>query len=365
MTLRTQPARRAAAPRLLAALVALAALAFLASCAGDGSTLDPLGQPLLPPRASVAAEGLNLNLVQDTDLEVVITIANEGGLPLRVLAVTADADFLEPFFPAEIEIAGDESADITVAVHAGDAAGSPYSGSVRIATDDPETPELFVPFALVVTEAPVPDLDVSTTPIDATVEVGAMTTVVLPVRNLGSGPLAISEISAADGWLTAVPTTRTLAPAATFDLSLTLDATALTLGAYSTTLTLLSDDPDESEVRIPVELWVGPFRPTLSAIQDSVFTPVCVLCHNEGSQPFGLSLQEGASYAKLVGADAGWDASLKRVEPFNPDDSFLVIKLENSDPRMQGSQMPLAAPPLDADEIAVIREWITRGAADD
>ena len=50
-----------------------------------------------------------------------------------------------------------------------------------------------------------------------------------------------------------------------------------------------------------------------------------------------------------------------RVAPGNPDDSYLVIKLEGSS-RMVGQQMPRGRDPLSAEQIGTVRQWIADGA---
>ena len=48
------------------------------------------------------------------------------------------------------------------------------------------------------------------------------------------------------------------------------------------------------------------------------------------------------------------------MEPGNPDDSYLVQKIEGT--AAVGGRMPLGGQPLSADTIAAIRQWITDGA---
>jgi hypothetical protein len=52
--------------------------------------------------------------------------------------------------------------------------------------------------------------------------------------------------------------------------------------------------------------------------------------------------------------------AILRVVPGNPDDSYLVQKIEGT--ASVGAQMPLGGPELSDDEIAAIRQWITDGA---
>jgi hypothetical protein len=104
------------------------------------------------------------------------------------------------------------------------------------------------------------------------------------------------------------------------------------------------------------------FGPTFPEIQDHVFTPNCTLsyCHGAAMQA-NLDLREGASYGMLVGVASEEVPDKLRVEAYDPDNSYLICKLENCD-WIVGSQMPLVGGPLDQDVIDVIREWILLGA---
>jgi hypothetical protein len=98
----------------------------------------------------------------------------------------------------------------------------------------------------------------------------------------------------------------------------------------------------------------------LKSIQDNVFTPICTQCHAGAAAPLGLRLDEGSAYAMLVNAPSVEVPSLNRVTPGDPNNSYLIQKLEGH--AAVGAQMPLGQPPLPASTIAVIRQWISNGA---
>ena len=105
--------------------------------------------------------------------------------------------------------------------------------------------------------------------------------------------------------------------------------------------------------------------PTLPQIQAAVFTPSCatVGCHTGGGAvlPGVLDLSsEAASLANLVNITATQDNGVFRVNPGNPDMSYLITKLESAG--ALGVQMPLGQAPLSPAVIADIRLWITNGA---
>lgn len=103
-------------------------------------------------------------------------------------------------------------------------------------------------------------------------------------------------------------------------------------------------------------------QPTFQSIQDHVFTPICTACHAGAAAPLGLRLEAGASYALLVGAASVEVPALMRVQPGNPDASYLIHKLEGT--AEVGGRMPLNGTPLPQATIDVIRQWITDGATD-
>jgi hypothetical protein len=104
---------------------------------------------------------------------------------------------------------------------------------------------------------------------------------------------------------------------------------------------------------------------TLSALQSAFLTPSCALagCHNAASAQAGLVLAQGQSFANLVGVSSSQVPSLLRVQPGDPDRSYLVKKLRG-DADIEGGRMPAGGPFLTADEIARFESWINDGAPD-
>lgn len=103
-----------------------------------------------------------------------------------------------------------------------------------------------------------------------------------------------------------------------------------------------------------------PLAANFQSIQDNVFTPRCIGCHIGASAPQGLRLDDANSFGLLVGVTSGQAAPLLRVDPGDPDNSYLIQKLEGT--AGMGGQMPLNSTPLPQADIDVIRQWITDGA---
>ena len=105
----------------------------------------------------------------------------------------------------------------------------------------------------------------------------------------------------------------------------------------------------------------GPVSPDFQSIQDNVFTPICSKCHIGASAPEGLQLDAGHSYNLLVGVPSAEQPALLRVNPGDPNDSYIVRKIEGV-AGISGGQMPLGETPLPQATIDAIRQWITDGA---
>ncbi len=114
------------------------------------------------------------------------------------------------------------------------------------------------------------------------------------------------------------------------------------------------DDPDEEE----------PLEPVFSSIQSQVLTPTCATasCHSGANPPASLNLDSANAYTMLVGIPSSQQPGLQRVEQGDPDNSYLIQKLEGT--AATGDTMPPTAA-LDQADIDVIRQWVLAGALDD
>ena len=104
----------------------------------------------------------------------------------------------------------------------------------------------------------------------------------------------------------------------------------------------------------------GTLTADFQSIQANVFTPICSVCHAGGAAPQGLRLDAVNSYSMLVGIPSSEDAAVLRIKAGDPDNSYLVQKIEGH--AAVGAQMPFGGPPLPAATIALIRHWVSDGA---
>ncbi len=74
-----------------------------------------------------------------------------------------------------------------------------------------------------------------------------------------------------------------------------------------------------------------------------------------------MNLTEGNSYASLVGVASIEKPALQRVTPGDPENSYIIHKLEGR-AGITGARMPFNGTPLTDGQILVIKRWIELGA---
>lgn len=104
-------------------------------------------------------------------------------------------------------------------------------------------------------------------------------------------------------------------------------------------------------------------QPTLSSIQENIFSTSCALsnCHAGPNPRQGMNLSAGQAHENLVNVRSNERPELFRVAPGEPDSSYLVHKIEGWS-SIVAERMPLGGNPLSQEEINAIRTWIENGA---
>jgi Carboxypeptidase regulatory-like domain len=106
---------------------------------------------------------------------------------------------------------------------------------------------------------------------------------------------------------------------------------------------------------------------SFSQVQGVFQSNGCQGCHPGVNS--SLDLQDDTAYDDLVGIKALEDPDLYRVVAGDPGNSFLYLKI-GGDPVIAdipgvGSRMPPGAPPLSAEDMKIIHDWIAQGAKRD
>ncbi len=139
-------------------------------------------------------------------------------------------------------------------------------------------------------------------------------------------------------------------------------------GTYAVTFTATDSngaaDPTPDSRVITVE--GGSAQATFSAVQSQIFNASCAFsgCHAGGSPAQGMNLSDGMAYSNIVDVPSNQQSSLDRIEPDDPDESYLYLKV-TGDSSISGSRMPLGGGALSQDLLDLLRDWIERGAPND
>jgi hypothetical protein len=93
------------------------------------------------------------------------------------------------------------------------------------------------------------------------------------------------------------------------------------------------------------------------------FSGKCVFCHYPGSPNPQLDLTDPFGPNGLVNVDATYRGDIKRVQPNEPEESLLILKVraQSADGDI-GAQMPYSFDKLTASQVETVRQWIVEGA---
>jgi hypothetical protein len=136
-----------------------------------------------------------------------------------------------------------------------------------------------------------------------------------------------------------------------------------------TALLLILGTAGCGELKTPTSPGGGVLPPdptaTFTRVQNEVFTPTCttIACHDPLGQQSQMVLTASRSYASIVGVASVEMPSLQRIAPGDPANSYLYRKITGAG--ITGDRMPLNQPPLSEDKLALVRDWIRRGAPND
>ena len=349
-------------PRIL---LAWGLLPLLAGClGGDGTGFpSPVGSIVFSSTTvdfSAAEGGSN-----PYPRIVTVTSSGDGSPPVPTVQITFNSG--SGWLTATVTGAA-EPYTITLNATVGSLAAGTYTADVTVdvleADNSPQT--IDVTFDVITCTSGVPFIGLSDTSLyfSAPEGQGDPSAQDVEVNNLWDGVLAtpVTTITYIDGsgWLSATVT----GASAPYTVSVQPFTGLMPAGEYAATISVESTGTCNGPQVIDVTFRItapGAFAPTWQAIQDNVFSVRCIGCHVGATAPMGLKLDAANSYAMLVDVDSVEQPGLKLVNPGDPDNSYLIWKLEG-DFRISGSPMPLNPPPLDPAYIQVIRQWIENGA---
>ncbi|RKZ15109.1 hypothetical protein DRQ53_09910, partial [bacterium] len=199
-----------------------------------------------------------------------------------------------------------ESTEVGVIFNATGLFGGLHTADLVIGSNDPVTPELRVPVGLMVTGAP--DIAVTPSALDfGTVFVGGNEQLTFLIENVGTDVLTISDISVDDSSFTLSASSALLGFGEAIAVDVSYAPTAA--GPVQPTITILSDDPDEATLLVPVSA-AGIDPPDVSVAPTSLASDLftggvdqqTLTISNDGSADLVFSLEAFAVGGGLPGS---------------------------------------------------------------
>jgi len=197
--------------------------------------------------------------------------------------------------PAEGRVAPQSAMTMNVHVKAGELPAPDYYADITLMTNDPDELTKAVPVHLHVR---LPEISLRPPSFRMDVTEGSPADSILWIINSGDGDLHVAA-SPDSAWLVPIPESVTVAPQDSFALTVRVDGTALIPGECAATLTINSNDVDESELVVPILADVGP-DPDIAVSPeslvvvltagDSVTAPLEIRNLGQGTLAFDLHL---------------------------------------------------------------------------
>lgn len=106
----------------------------------------------------------------------------------------------------------------------------------------------------------------------------------------------------------------------------------------------------------------APYHADFTFLQEKVFTPSCLGCHNATEADGGLVLEAGRAHASLVNVASTGHTGWTRVVPSDPAASMLLVQVgAEPGPELEGT-MPWGDPMLCTPLLDAMRRWVAAGA---
>jgi len=208
-------------------------------------TMDPGGESLNSATIGIEAAG-------GTDgLKVVYNAAYmHSSLSIRI-----DTGGWLSAEPTSGSVPSNDTSIATITFDATDLAEGTYTGNINLENNSPNNPHINIPVTLNVSVTPTPLIELNVSSMNDTVYSGYSTVFELLISNSGDANLTYN-VTDNRTWISENPAGGDVPAALTDSIDITFNATSLTPGTYTGTVTVTSNDPNNATINVPVSLFV-------------------------------------------------------------------------------------------------------------
>ncbi len=210
-------------------------------------------QPPPVPAISVRQTAVNFDpiVVGQTGRET-IAITNTGTASLNITGITSDVSGLT-FDTTMFTLESDASKTVTIRFPS--STEGTFSGTITISSNDPNTATQTLSVSITVQPPPAPAISVQQTAVDfGTVAFAQSVQQTIVITNTGTADLEITGIESDVSGLTFDTTTFTLAPGGSQTVTIAFPSS--TVGEFSGTITISSNDPNTATQTLSVSVTV-------------------------------------------------------------------------------------------------------------
>ncbi|MCK4353480.1 choice-of-anchor D domain-containing protein [candidate division WOR-3 bacterium] len=209
-------------------------------------------------------------LVKQTDTDT-MWIKNMGAANLNVDSITTGISWVDSIGPTNFSLLPGDSELVIVTVDTQGVSPGTYYGNLLIYSNDPDGSIYCEPVKFVVTGTP----DIAVLPDTLEFEIAKQTdTDTMWIKNMGSANLDVTNITKTQAWIISIDTTSfTVLPGDSQPVEVIVSGSGLTIGIYYDSLTITSNDPDESIYNEPVKF---NYHPGVEEITEMVPKAVCL-----------------------------------------------------------------------------------------
>jgi subtilisin family serine protease/sugar lactone lactonase YvrE len=180
-----------------------------------------------------------------------VVVTNSGGAPLTVAPIAVDDPQFGVTTPALVLAPGVSG---TLGLRCTPAGAGALAATLRIASDDPDTPS--VDLRLLATGVEPARLDWDPATLAIAIPEGTSLTRTLTFLNRGGRPLTLALSSGGASFLTITPNSGTVAPGGRMDVSVFASAAGLAPGLHDASIGVTSNDPSRRTAQVPASLTV-------------------------------------------------------------------------------------------------------------
>ncbi len=224
--------------------------------------LSPNDDSVLSVKTDIPSTEGNRNNQSRTERMGLVSTPNQNAQNIYNIEFISDDTPIELLVPTWLTVSPLEGSvepggrdSLEVIFDAVDLDEGEYTSEIIISSNDPDLPIIYIPVSLVVEVLQEAIIELNVEAINDTVLAGNITDFELLITNVGTLDLNY-DITDDQIWISENPVSGVVEPLATDTVTITFDATTLDVGTYFGIITINSNDENQPQIDIPVELEV-------------------------------------------------------------------------------------------------------------